>query len=68
MKFNISNSNFFSFNSYVYYIICGFIALNHVFKYAKNKPAHPLSLPTRTFNLATRALSILTREFELLTP
>ena len=47
--------NFF-FNSYVYYLSCGFIASTRAF-----------SLPTRAFNLATRAFSVLTRRFELVT-
>ena len=35
----------FSFNSYVYYLIRGFIASTHAF-----------NLPTRAFNFTTRAL------------
>ena len=46
----------FSFNSYVYYLTCGFIASTRVF-----------NLPTRAFNLATRAFSVLTCGFELVT-
>ena len=46
----------FSFNSYVYYLTCGFIASTRVF-----------NLPTRAFNLATCAFSLLTRGFELVT-
>ena len=44
----------FPFNSYVYYVACGFIASTRAF-----------NLPTRAFNLATRAFSLLTRGFEL---
>ena len=46
----------FSFNSYVYYLIRGFIDSTRAF-----------NLPTRAFNLATRAFSLLTRAFELVT-
>ena len=53
----------FSFNSYVYYLTCGFIASTRAF----NLPIRAFSLPTRAFNLATRAFSVLTREFELVT-
>ena len=44
----------FSFNSYVYYLTRGFVALTRAF-----------NLLTRAFNLATRAFSLLTRRFEL---
>ena len=53
----------FSFNTYVYYLTGGFIALILLF----NLPTCAFSLPTRAFNLATRAFSVLTREFELVT-
>ena len=46
----------FSFNSYVYYLTRGFIALTRAF-----------NLATRAVDLATRPLSLLTRVFELLT-
>ena len=46
----------FSFNSYVYYLTRGFIALTRAF-----------NLATRAVDLATRPLSLLTRAFELLT-
>ena len=55
-NWNTSQSEIFSFNSYVYYITQGLIALTHAF-----------NLPTRVFNFATRALSLLTRGFELVT-
>ena len=47
----------FSFNSYVYYLTRGFIALTRAF-----------NLLTRAFNLPTCAFSPLTRELELVTP
>ena len=46
----------FSFSSYVYYLICGFIASTRAF-----------NLLTLAFDLATCAFSLLTRGFELLT-
>ena len=46
----------FSFNSYIFYLTCGFIASTRAF-----------NLLTRAFNLATRVFSVLTREFELVT-
>ena len=46
----------FSFNSYVYYLSCGFTALTCAF-----------NLPTRAFTLSTRDCSVLTCEFELVT-
>ena len=48
------NWEFFSFNSYVYYLTRGFIASTRAF-----------NLPTRAFNLVTRVFSILPRGFEL---
>ena len=53
----------FSFNSYVYYLTCGFIASARAF----NLLTRAFNLPTRAFNLATRAFSLLTRGFELVT-
>ena len=46
----------FSFNSYVYYLIRGFVTSTRAF-----------NLPTHAFNLATHAFSYLTRGFELVT-
>ena len=46
----------FSFNPYVYYLTCHFIASTRAF-----------SLPTRAFNLVTPDFSVLTPEFELVT-
>ena len=60
----------FSFNSYVYYLICGFIALTRVFNLvtcAFNLPTRAFSLPIRAFNLANRAFGVLSRGFELVT-
>ena len=60
----------FSFNSYVYYLTCGFIASARDFNLltrAFNLPTHAFNLPTRAFNLATRAFRHLTRGFELVT-
>ena len=51
----------FPFNSYVYYVACGFIASTRAF----NPLTRAFNLPTRAFNLATRAFSLLTRGFEL---
>ena len=48
------NSEFFFFNLYVYYLICGFIASTSAF-----------NLPTGAFNLVTYTFSLLTRGFEL---
>ena len=53
----------FSFNSYDYYLTCGFIVSTRAF----NLPTSAFSLPTRPFNFATRAFSVLTRGFELIT-
>ena len=53
----------FSFNSYVYYLICGFIASTHAF----NLLTRAFNLPTRALNHATRAFSFPTRGFELVT-
>ena len=67
----------FSFNSYVCYLTCGFIAstrafnlLARVFKLptrAFNLATHAFNLATRAFNLATRAFSLTTSAFSLLT-
>ena len=53
----------FSFNSYVYYLTCGFITKTRDF----NLLTRAFSLPTRVFNLAAHASSVLTRGFELIT-
>ena len=45
----------FSFNLFVYYLSCGFIAPTFI------------NLLTRAFNLASRAFSLLTRGFKLVT-
>ena len=54
--FNNFELGVFSFNSYVYYLTCGFIASTGTF-----------NLLTRAFNLSTRAFSLLTRRTELAT-
>ena len=46
----------FSFNLYVYYLTCGFIASTRAF-----------NLATCAFSLLTREFELLTREFELVT-
>ena len=53
----------FSFNSYVYYLIRGFIASTR----AANLLIHAFNFTTCAFNLATRTSSLLTRGFELVT-
>ena len=53
----------FPFNSYVYYVACGFIASTRAF----NPLTRAFNLPTCAFNLATRAISLVTRGFELAT-
>ena len=53
----------FSFRSYVYYVIRGFIASTLAF----NLPTRAFNLPTCAFNLATPAFSLLSRGFELVT-
>ena len=53
----------FSFNAYVYYITCGFIASTRAF----NILTRAFNLSTRAFNLATRAFGVLTCGFELVT-
>ena len=53
----------FSFNSYVYYLIRGFIASTR----AANLLIHAFNLTTCAFNLATRTSSLLPRGFELVT-
>ena len=57
------NSDFFSFNSYVYYLTRGFIASTRFFKLL----TCAFNLPTRAFNLAARTFSLLTRGFQLVT-
>ena len=56
MKFNIFELGIFSFNSYVYYLSCGFIALTRAF-----------SLLTRGFELAGCGFELVTRGFKLVT-
>ena len=54
----------FSFNSYVYYLTCGFIASTRALNLLTrsfNLQTRAFSLPNRAFNLATRAFSVLTR-------
>ena len=54
----------FSFNSYVYYLTCGFIASTRALNLLTrsfNLQTRAFSLPNRGFNLATRAFSVLTR-------
>ena len=61
---------FFSFNSYVYYLPCGFIAATRAFNLptrAFSLPTHPLNLVTRTFNVLTRGIELITHRFELVT-
>ena len=61
----------FSFNSFVYYLSCGFIASTRAFNLltrAFNLPTRAFNLPTRAFNHATHAFSLPTRGFELITP
>ena len=53
----------FSFNSYVYYLTCSFIASIHAF----NLLTRAFNLSARAFNLATQAFSVLTRDFEIVT-
>ena len=60
----------FSFNSYVYYVTCGFIASTRAFKLlncAFNLLNRAFNLPTRAFNLATCAFNLRIRGFELIT-
>ena len=60
----------FSFNSYVCYATCGFIASTRAFNLltrAFNLPTRAFNLHTRAFNVATRAFSLLTDGFELVT-
>ena len=51
------------FNSYVYYLIRGFIPSTRAF----NLPTGAFNVPPRAFNLATRAFSLLNHGFELVT-
>ena len=62
-EFQYFQLGIFSFNSYVCYPTCGFIASARVF----NLPTHAFNLGTRAFGLATCAFSLLTPEFELVT-
>ena len=52
----------FSFNFYVYYLICGFIVSARAFNFL----THAFSLTTRAFNLPTRTFNLATRDFNLL--
>ena len=70
MKFNIFELRIFSFNSYVYYLTCGFTALNRVFNpltRAFSLLTREFELVTRGFELVTRGLEHVTRKFELVT-
>ena len=51
----------FSFNSYVYYLSCGFTSSTRAF----NLLTRAFNLPTRAFNLPTRAFNYATRAFSL---
>ena len=51
------------FNSYVYYLTCGFIASTRTF----NLPARVVNLLNRGFNLPTCAFNLVTRAFSPLT-
>ena len=55
--------NSISFNSYVYYLTCGFIALHRVF----NLLTRAFSLLTRGFELVTQGFELVTRGFEDIT-
>ena len=57
MKFNIFELEIFSFNSFDYYLTCGFIASTRAFTRAFNLPTRAFSVPARAFNLATRAFN-----------
>ena len=60
----------FSFNSYVYYLTCGFIASTRTLNLltrAFDLRTRAFNLPTHTFNLATPAFSLLTRGSEFVT-
>ena len=70
VKINIFELRIFSFNSYIYYLTCGFIAstrASNLVTRAFNLPTCTFSVPARAFNLATPAFNVLTRGFELLT-
>ena len=61
----------FSFNSYVYYLTCGFIASTQAFNpltRAFNTPVRAFNLLTRAFNLLTHTFNLPTRAFNLATP
>ena len=60
----------FSFNSYVCYLTCGFIASTRAFNLLARVfklPTRAFNLPTRAFNLATHAFNLATRAFNLAT-
>ena len=71
VKFNILNSEFYYFDSYVYYLTRGFIASIRAFNFL----TRVYNLTTRGFlisqivflNLVTRVFGLLTRGFELVT-
>ena len=63
LEFQYFELGIFSFNLYVYYIGCGFIASNCAF----NLPTRAFSYATRAFSLLTRGFGLVTRGFELVT-
>ena len=63
MKFDVFELGIFTFNSYVYYLTCGFIDSIRAF----NLLTHAFNLPTHAFNLETLAFCLLARGFELVT-
>ena len=63
IEFNILNSEFFSFNSYVYYLTLGFIGLACTF----NLVSRAFSLVIYEFELVTRGFELVTRGFALVT-
>ena len=70
MKFNIFELEFFSFNSYIYYLTRGFIASTDAFNLltcAFNLPTRVFSLLTRGFELVACGLELVTRSFKLVT-
>ena len=54
----------FTFNPYVYYLTCGFIASTR----ASNLPTRSFNLPARGFELVTCEFELVTRRFEIATP
>ena len=64
VKFNSSNSGFFSFNSYVSYLASDFIDSTCTF----NLPTCALILQLVDFSVLTHALELITCGFELVTP